>query len=112
MTDKNVTSVKLSSGADVKIGMEATYSIGSDSYPGKVSRIERVRGGHLVTIQLYNYKAKEGSKDGYGSQDWEILWDKPTHEQSLKLNLKGLPLKNTSGKFLFGKAHVHYDWSF
>lgn len=98
----------------VQVGMEATVSYGSDSHPGKVSRIVRVRGGYEYHIMEYRYHADPTQPKGPGHQNWVIDWDQPNGEVVLKVRLNGKAMKLDTGftHISLGHARAYYCWEF
>ena len=107
-------SIQFGDNPEIHLGMEATLSYGSDSYPGKVKEIRRVRGGYELDIQEYRVIATEkGKAIGIGLQEWEIQWDKPTATVTVNLRLNGKLKKDQSFSHVsLGHARYYHCWEF
>ncbi len=107
-------SVQFEGNPTIVPGMEATVSYGSDSYPGRVKEIRRVRGGYELDIQEYHTVATEkGKAIGIGHQEWEIQWDKPTSIVTVNLRLNGKLKKDQSFSHVsLGHARYYHCWEF
>jgi hypothetical protein len=94
------------------VGDEATYSVGSDSYPATVVAVSK--SGHRVTLQDANWTVTSGSMhDGSAQYSYEANPSGPTRVATRRANgdyrLQGW---DRGGFVGFGHRRMYHDPSF
>lgn len=91
---------------DIFVGMGATYSIGSDSYPLTVVAVEGVKGKRKITCTYDNYRATKNS-DYYGHQSY--LYTSTTLEEGRKQYFQEKDCLHQGDNFLNSYRPAHLN---